>query len=264
MRPFGLIAALIVFGAGFSAIPAHAAIQIDLTINFTPGEPIFPSAIPGEPIAPQQVTGVPFFTIPIMGGLSDVSNFFVGGFDSIGTLTAANPIFTGHFIPSDPIIPGNPIFQFSFLGSTDGFPTFAFAHDDPAEINGPPIVPPFISIGIFDESGPPIRQSGDIVAFDAPVVVGNWNITINTVADVPEPSTWAMMILGFAGVGFLRIAASAAARLWPDFTWCGDDAGLHGMMRGFMDRIAPIGAPRQLCSGDGSTRFGYREISEKH
>jgi hypothetical protein len=41
------------------------------------------------------------------------------------------------------------------------------------------------------------------VAFDAPVVVGNWNITFSTVADVPEPATWAMMILGFAGIGFM-------------------------------------------------------------
>ena len=29
---------------------------------------------------------------------------------------------------------------------------------------------------------------------------------------VPEPSTWAMMILGFAGVGFMPIAASVAER----------------------------------------------------
>jgi hypothetical protein len=29
------------------------------------------------------------------------------------------------------------------------------------------------------------------------------NVVISTVAGVPEPSTWAMMILGFAGVGFL-------------------------------------------------------------
>jgi hypothetical protein len=37
-----------------------------------------------------------------------------------------------------------------------------------------------------------------------------------TIAAVPEPSTWAMMILGFAGVGFLayrrkdKMAVSAA------------------------------------------------------
>jgi PEP-CTERM motif-containing protein len=29
-----------------------------------------------------------------------------------------------------------------------------------------------------------------------------------TVSAVPEPSTWAMMILGFAGVGFMRTAGT--------------------------------------------------------
>jgi PEP-CTERM motif len=198
-----LSAALFIVAAATASPPAQAAVQIDLTINFTPGEPVFPSAIPGEPVAPQQLAGVPFFTILIGGVLTDTTNFFVGGFDSIGILTALNPTFTGHLIPGDPVIPGNPVFQFSFSGSTDSFPTFAFANADPREINGPPIVPPIISMGIFDQNGPPIRQSGDIVAFDAPVVVGNWNVTISSVADVPEPSTWAMMILGFAGIRFM-------------------------------------------------------------
>jgi hypothetical protein len=137
------------------------------------------------------------FSVPIPFG-EGTKNLSVGGFD-IGTLTVGNPTFTGHFIPTDPIIPGNPIFQFSFLlGSTDGFPTFAFAQNAilPVLQIGPPIIP----LDIFSLQGPPIFQ-GDIVAFDAPVVVGDWNVTISSVADVPEPSTWAMMILGFAGIG---------------------------------------------------------------
>jgi hypothetical protein len=35
---------------------------------------------------------------------------------------------------------------------------------------------------------------------------GTYNVTfqiLGTVSAVPEPSTWAMMILGFAGVGFM-------------------------------------------------------------
>ncbi len=209
MRAVGSVsAALVVLAAAIASPPsAQAAIQIDLTINFIPGNPVFPDAT-GNLVVPQQLTGVPFFTVPVLGGLTDVTNFFVGGFDSI-MLTAGNPTFTGHFIPGNPVIPGNPIipgnpvFQFSFLGSTDGFTTFAYALGDPNEQNRPPIVPPIISMGIFDQSGPPIFQSGDILAFDAPVVVGNWNVTISSVADVPEPSTWAMIILGFAGLGFM-------------------------------------------------------------
>jgi hypothetical protein len=34
---------------------------------------------------------------------------------------------------------------------------------------------------------------------------GFWlnSTSVTLTADVPEPSTWAMMILGFAGVGFM-------------------------------------------------------------
>jgi len=202
MRVVGSVSAVLVVLAAAIANPppARAAIQIDLTIDFIPGEPVFPGAVPGNPVVPQQLTGVAFFTVPVSGGLTDVTNFLVGGFDSIA-LTALNPTFTGRFIPSDPTIPGNPVFQFSFSGLTDGFTTFAFANGVLPVLanNGPPIIP----LDIFSITGPPIFQSGQIVAFDDPVVVGNWNVTISTVADVPEPSTWAMLILGFAGVGFM-------------------------------------------------------------
>lgn len=30
-----------------------------------------------------------------------------------------------------------------------------------------------------------------------------FDVTVSAVSAVPEPSTWAMMILGFAGVGFM-------------------------------------------------------------
>jgi hypothetical protein len=41
-------------------------------------------------------------------------------------------------------------------------------------------------------------------SFDSPaqVAIGTWDMTDATSA-VPEPSTWAMMILGFAGIGFM-------------------------------------------------------------
>ena len=32
---------------------------------------------------------------------------------------------------------------------------------------------------------------------------GTQQLSVSTVSAVPEPSTWAMMILGFAGLGFL-------------------------------------------------------------
>jgi hypothetical protein len=187
-----------------SSPPAQAGIQLDLTINFIPNEPI----IPTDPLLPQQLTGAASFTIQ---GVPD----FVLGFDNI-TLNADHPTFTGHIpgepvIPGNPIIPGNPVFQFSFLGSTDGFTTVAFPddvlHDPP--INGPPIIP--LDFSSLVSAQAPLIFQGEIVAFDAPVTVGNWNITLETVADVPEPSTWAMMILGFAGVGFMAYRKRRAA-----------------------------------------------------
>jgi hypothetical protein len=68
MRVVGTISAALVVLAVAIASPAQAAIQIDLTINFIPTEPIFPGGIAGPPILPQQLTGVPFFTIPAQGG----------------------------------------------------------------------------------------------------------------------------------------------------------------------------------------------------
>jgi hypothetical protein len=44
-------------------------------------------------------------------------------------------------------------------------------------------------------------------------VVGNWNITISSVADAPEPSTWAMMFLGFASLGFMAYRRKQKNRL---------------------------------------------------
>ena len=39
--------------------------------------------------------------------------------------------------------------------------------------------------------------------FGAWVSPGNYTVSVTEISDVPEPSTWAMMILGFAGIGFM-------------------------------------------------------------
>ena len=59
-------------------------------------------------------------------------------------------------------------------------------------------------------------QAGDILSF----VVNNDGLYYNdstaltaTISAVPEPSTWAMMILGFAGVGFMSYRRSRKASL---------------------------------------------------
>jgi hypothetical protein len=59
-----------------------------------------------------------------------------------------------------------------------------------------------ISTGLFyDESGGQIFDKGpDGVA---PIGFGFVAEFFGTIPAVPEPSTWAMMILGFAGIGFM-------------------------------------------------------------
>jgi hypothetical protein len=48
-----------------------------------------------------------------------------------------------------------------------------------------------------------LRVGGDIVG-PTPATAPTFNLTFSLtgVSGVPEPSTWAMMLLGFAGLGF--------------------------------------------------------------
>ena len=39
------------------------------------------------------------------------------------------------------------------------------------------------------------------------------NVQLGTVSAVPEPSTWAMLILGFAGVGYMAYRRRSPAAL---------------------------------------------------
>jgi hypothetical protein len=42
------------------------------------------------------------------------------------------------------------------------------------------------------------------------------DISISSISAVPEPSTWAMMILGFAGIGFMAYPCHKNGALWVD------------------------------------------------
>ena len=58
----------------------------------------------------------------------------------------------------------------------------------------------FISNGVIGQS--PSNNNSQVTWLD----FANWNIEgelTQSVASVPEPSTWAMMVLGFAGVGYM-------------------------------------------------------------
>ena len=87
-------------------------------------------------------------------------------------------------------------------GLAAGFPAFAFDTTDfPAT---PPPVHDRIALGTYSgdaASFEPVVFSGALVAYDAPVVVGTWEVTVSA---VPEPESYAMLL---AGLGLLSFAA---------------------------------------------------------
>jgi hypothetical protein len=89
--------------------------------------------------------------------------------------------------------PGSGDFTAALTGHVTG------DHDGPVAIN-------------FDNTAQTFNYAGGsftLTVLDLNVPAGQQNTsvaltgTIQSVAAVPEPSTWAMMILGFAGVGFM-------------------------------------------------------------
>lgn len=113
------------------------------------------------------------------------------------------------FAPIDPCFgDGSCRLDFSFGGFTGDFATAAF----PFLLTGldaGPTPPPILPIGFLDHlipNGPPIDVLGQIVAFDDPVIVGTWEVTVRA---VPEPG-WTMMLLtfvsGLLGLAFCRMA----------------------------------------------------------
>jgi hypothetical protein len=187
MRRVALLLALLL---AMGTKPALAdPVLISVTLSF------FPASIPGNPVFPEDSTlggALSFYSeIPAGNGPQLLS----GPPIDIGNV-GKGASFVTSFIPTDPCF-GNGSCQldFSFAGTAATFPATAFAPGTalPNEQHGPPIVP----VGTFLQQGPPIRLSGPIVAFDAPVVVGTYDITMST---VPEPAT---LPLALGGIGLL-------------------------------------------------------------
>jgi PEP-CTERM motif len=95
------------------------------------------------------------------------------GLDNAVPLTGAGLIFS---IGTNPIGPSQDLLFNVYSNGNGGFSALFFGYLDPASPNSPP-----------KEYGLNLAAS----------------VSFETAAAAPEPSTWAMMILGFAGVGFM-------------------------------------------------------------
>jgi hypothetical protein len=102
---------------------------------------------------------------------------------------------------------------FDFIGS----PSFAIQSGGPsAQYNGGTIVQNGSNINGIEGNGT-IQFFGTFnsISWTNPVLENWYGFQVGTVASVPESSTWAMMLLGFAGIGLMgyrrRKGASLAA-----------------------------------------------------
>jgi hypothetical protein len=126
--------------------------------------------------------------------------------------------FSTTFLPPNPCVSETVCeLNFSFGGTAGGFPAYAFLI---MPITEPPAAP-LLPLNIFYNPGPPEISpgppdllSGPIYAFDAPVLVGDWEITLQ--AATPLPATLPLFATGLGALGLFgwrRKRKNAAAMI---------------------------------------------------
>jgi hypothetical protein len=199
MRIRSLIAAAAALLVVASA-PAHAGLVGNgtntVSVNFWfPSSSVPPPACDSatNPNCENEVdsTGNTTPTIPanFVEGVSDGSTISVGDTQIVITNELLNMPFCSTSLPCSDVFTG---FAFSFSSGVDitGVTTYPTSAADFRPITGGlTFAPTEIFVNVVGDSPKP----GDQLILD---------VTTNGVPTVPEPSTWALMLLGFAGLGF--------------------------------------------------------------
>jgi hypothetical protein len=198
------------FAAGLLAATAAWADTvafIDLEIDY------FPSSIPSPPdIFPpaSQLTGTATFYVQSQELIPQTPI-------DIGTLGVGGVFSTLLFPPNPCLSAGTCQLDFSFGGMAGGFGAAAFPQGADLS-NASPSPPQIMPIGTLDfstPSPPNVRVAGEIVAFDSPVIVGTWEVTLGVVT--PLPAALPLFATGLGALGLFgwrrkrKLAARAAA-----------------------------------------------------
>ncbi len=206
---YSLAAAILVLGLSATSAMADTYTSANFTFDVNGGnansQPPFQGVIAPWPAGGTFTGSLVFDNDLVPGGSSGLQNVFFSSFPDIGTIPSAtalslafnglpaftlagaqsgeaaiqynNGVFAGLFYISDFTYLGNPYELQIQGGSLDIVPI----------VDG---VPTFQNLVSGSVSGPLTNEQ----SFTPPST---------TVGAVPEPSTWAMMILGFAGVGLM-------------------------------------------------------------
>ncbi len=200
----GLIGIGLLAGMAALATPARAVpVKIDLTISYVN---------PPEPEA--QLDGTAQFYSKIYTLNSDglpnpPATYGLGDPIDIGTVSQDHPFVISLYPPGPCFGETMCDIGFSFSGSSAGFSTFAFAQLSDAPDTAPGSAP-FIPVGTLYPPGPcfsdtttSCHASGPIVAYDSPVQIGEWDITIS--AATPLPAALPLFATGLGAFGLLGL-----------------------------------------------------------
>ena len=148
--------------------------------------------------------------LPVASKASLLS-FVISGADNASFTLDSNPVPTGQVDVGNGAI--NPYFA-NIVGTLNNAPiTFQFltfyGPGDGGGLSAGTQPGSLAGTNYFDLFGPQIFGNTNVAPSFAPGIFsldgefGGDTLTISAVGAVPEPSTWAMMILGFVGIGFM-------------------------------------------------------------